>query len=165
MDDEKKAKAMHDVWSHWMKYQFSMCHKNSDGDTVIPKELVERWERQANTEYGNLTEKEKQSDRDVATKFLALEEVINIPQEIRNRLQDKHNATDLGDEQLTYAYEMAKAFLPSYSSEEKIMEGAVIYARELLGKVRMKFITPEGQEFFEVVVAVRKEWQSRARGY
>lgn len=77
---EKIASCMHDIWAHWMKYLYSKCHRlgNSDGpahdkdDLVIPKEYVERWQRQMVTPYDILSEKEKDSDREQADKVLAI---------------------------------------------------------------------------------------------
>lgn len=68
---EDKAKVAHDVWSHWMLYMFDQCIENKDGSMTIPAELVERWERQAITEYEDLTKKEQDSDLDIARKFFS----------------------------------------------------------------------------------------------
>lgn len=90
---EKIADFMHDQWSHWMKYQIltknttmyrSAGHSNvdsdpyyaSDGDefevSVIETEDLKRWKRQMNTPYSELSEKEKDSDREWAKKILKL---------------------------------------------------------------------------------------------
>lgn len=70
---EKLASLMHDVWSHWMKYQFTQCVPDDHpGDLCIPKKKVERWKRQMETPYDELTEEEKNSDRDQADKVLEL---------------------------------------------------------------------------------------------
>lgn len=67
---EDLANLAHDQWSHWMKYMFSKSVENQDGSITIPKELVERWTRQMNTDYANLSESEQDSDRNEANKFL-----------------------------------------------------------------------------------------------
>lgn len=77
---EKLAEAAHDIWSKWMRYMLlQKCIKeerleNGDwfetGNLIIPKELVERWSRQMNTPYSELTESEKESDRDIVRQFL-----------------------------------------------------------------------------------------------
>jgi len=64
------AKVQHDIWSHWMKYMFSQGTVNEDGTWTMPKEKLQRWERQMNTEYNDLTEKEKDSDREQADKII-----------------------------------------------------------------------------------------------
>lgn len=66
---EKLADAEHASWSHWMKYLFSQC-ANVQGDMVIPKKTVEHWQRQMNTPYEQLTDREKESDREEVRKIL-----------------------------------------------------------------------------------------------
>ncbi len=60
----------HDRWSRWQKYLFSKCIVNSDGTLTMPKELVDRWTRQMNTNYKNLPEEEKNSDRREARRII-----------------------------------------------------------------------------------------------
>ena len=56
---EALANLFHDQWSNWMKYLFSKSVENvNDGSVLIPAELVERWKRQANTLYEELSEDE-----------------------------------------------------------------------------------------------------------
>jgi hypothetical protein len=67
---ERLANYAHKSWSEWMKYLFSKSCHYTDGTVVIPKELVTRWTRQIKTDYPELPEDEKQSDRDEACKIL-----------------------------------------------------------------------------------------------
>lgn len=53
----------HDSWARWQAYLFSKCASNPDGHLCIPPELVERWQRQIETPYADLSEAEKESDR------------------------------------------------------------------------------------------------------
>jgi len=47
-----------------MQYLFSKCIENSnDGSMTIPSDLAARWQRQSDTSYADLSEREKQSDR------------------------------------------------------------------------------------------------------
>lgn len=55
----------HNVWSSWMRYMFSKGTHNPDGTWTMPKWAVERWMRQMETKYEDLSEQEKKSDRDV----------------------------------------------------------------------------------------------------
>lgn len=64
------SKVVHERWAHWQKYLHSVCKRNEDGSLTIPKEKVERWERQIKTEYKDLSEKEKDSDREQAYEYL-----------------------------------------------------------------------------------------------
>ncbi len=67
---ELLAKHEHDRWAKWQKYLFSCCLKNDDGSFVIPKDKVERWQRQIKTDYDNLSENEKNSDRNQAKEIV-----------------------------------------------------------------------------------------------
>lgn len=60
---EQLAEKEHGSWSHWMQYLFTQCTVNADESVTIPARLVRRWTRQARTNYADLTEQEKQSDR------------------------------------------------------------------------------------------------------
>lgn len=66
---EKGADLEHDRWSGWQKYLHSLCVKNEDGTLTIPKERVERWERQIATPYSELSEQEKEYDRIEVRKY------------------------------------------------------------------------------------------------
>lgn len=71
---EKVADFMHDQWSHWMKYIFSLA-KTDEELTVNTKvyhntEDWLRWVKQMETPYSELSEKEKGSDREWARKLI-----------------------------------------------------------------------------------------------
>jgi len=63
---ENLSSVQHEIWSRWMRYLFDKCLKNEDGSYLIPSDFVKRWERQMNTNYEQLSEKEKESDREIA---------------------------------------------------------------------------------------------------
>lgn len=67
---EDLANLAHEQWSGWMEYLFEKSSKNNDGTVTIPKWAVDRWERQVNTPYGELSNEEQNSDRNEADKFL-----------------------------------------------------------------------------------------------
>jgi len=77
---EKIAKLAHEQWSGWMDCLFSKCRemRPSDGEAfhkeclIIPEWAVKRWTEQAETAYCDLSEKEKDSDRAEADKFLEI---------------------------------------------------------------------------------------------
>ena len=71
---EKLAAVEHDGWARWQKYLFSKCKKGEDGSMIIPKEYVERWQRQVATKYEDLSDEEKESDRKEVRKFLAVKD-------------------------------------------------------------------------------------------
>lgn len=69
---EELAKYAHNAWSGWMEYLFSKANVNENGTWTMPKDSVDRWYRQMNTEYKDLPENEKKSDREEATKIMAI---------------------------------------------------------------------------------------------
>jgi hypothetical protein len=68
---EDLANLSHEIWAHWMTYMFSRCEE-TQGGTLIPFELEQRWKRQMQTDYADLSEKEKESDREQADKILRI---------------------------------------------------------------------------------------------
>jgi len=69
---ERLAALCHSQWSGWMEYLFSQGSFNGDGTWTMPAWAVERWTRQMETDYAELSESEKNSDRAEAAKFLEL---------------------------------------------------------------------------------------------
>ena len=69
---EKLADLEHQRWSNWQRYLHSICIKESNGDLTIPAKSVKHWERQIATNYKDLTEKEKDSDRKEVDKVIKL---------------------------------------------------------------------------------------------
>lgn len=67
---EAVAGVQHEIWSHWMRYLFNMARHNPDGSVTISADLVDRWTRQIETRYADLTEREQESDRHQADKVL-----------------------------------------------------------------------------------------------
>jgi len=73
---EKLAAIEHERWADWQKYLHSKCHDMELGFLTIPAELVAQWERQIATPYAELSEKEKQSDRDQVARYWPLIEAL-----------------------------------------------------------------------------------------
>ena len=70
---ETLAAIEHERWSHWQRYMHSKCiPQGDDGALLIPAALVKQWERQMATPYSELTNKEKDSDREQVRKYLPL---------------------------------------------------------------------------------------------
>ena len=69
---EKLSAIEHTRWSGWQEYLHNKCIKNQDGSLTIPAGYVDNLERLIKTTYNNLTEKEKESDRDEARKSLRI---------------------------------------------------------------------------------------------
>ena len=66
---EKLANIEHKRWSHWQKYLHSKCEKDKNGNLIIPAEYVKSLERQIDTPYSELTEREKDMDRQEVRKY------------------------------------------------------------------------------------------------
>lgn len=71
---ETLASYEHDRWSRWQTHLHNQCIRNQDGTFTIPKEDVERWVKQIQTNYEELSEEEKEADRLEARRIL---EVFN----------------------------------------------------------------------------------------
>jgi hypothetical protein len=73
---EQLADAEHASWSRWMSYLFEKCNKYEDEEgrkcLLIPTELEKHWQRQIDTPYAELSEREKQSDREEVAHILPI---------------------------------------------------------------------------------------------
>jgi hypothetical protein len=70
---ETLASVEHERWTHWQRYMHNQCIPHGDGGALlIPADLVKRWEKQIDTPYSELTDEEKESDRDQVRKYLPL---------------------------------------------------------------------------------------------
>ena len=61
---EALAAYSHLTWAGWMEHLFTKGTFTADGSFIIDATSVERWQRQMHTAYADLTDAEKQSDRD-----------------------------------------------------------------------------------------------------
>ncbi len=66
---EEYAALEHERWSKWQRYMHGKLDFNGT-DYVLKNELFERWNRQIHTPYCNLSEEEKESDRDQVRPYL-----------------------------------------------------------------------------------------------
>ncbi len=64
---EQLAAIEHERWADWQKY----CHKVLRDNNPSPEQgdILERWDRQINTPYAELSEKEKDSDREQVDRY------------------------------------------------------------------------------------------------
>jgi hypothetical protein len=67
---ETLASLEHERWSHWQRYMHNKCAPQEDGSLVIPAELARRWERLMATPYRELSEQEKESDREQVRRYI-----------------------------------------------------------------------------------------------
>lgn len=69
---ERLAEVEHQRWADWQRYLHSKCTRNPDGSLTIPADSVTHWERQIVTPYAELTEREKDSDREQVDRYWPL---------------------------------------------------------------------------------------------
>lgn len=69
---ERLAAIEHERWSHWQRYLHSKGVRQPDGSLLLSALLVARWEKQIETRYADLSDKEKDSDREHVRKYLPL---------------------------------------------------------------------------------------------
>lgn len=67
---EQLAAVEHERWSHWQRYMHGKGERQPDGSLVIPPQLVTRWERLMATPYEELTNAERESDREQVRRYL-----------------------------------------------------------------------------------------------
>lgn len=67
---DELAAIEHERWAHWQRYVHEHCERQQDGSLLIPAELAARWEAQIETPYVELTEREKDSDREQVRRYL-----------------------------------------------------------------------------------------------
>lgn len=109
---EKGADLEHDRWAKWQKYFFSKClikpqHEVGGQDDrfvyfALPKDLYERWNRQIDTPYIDLSEQEKESDREQVRPYLPLNRLSRIK-------EMKALEKELEKEKIITGYDVMKA--------------------------------------------------------
>jgi hypothetical protein len=67
---EELAAIEHERWSHWQTYMHGQCEPRADGSLVIPADLVSKWSAQAATACANLTDDERDCDREQVRRYL-----------------------------------------------------------------------------------------------
>lgn len=69
---EQLAAIEHERWSHWQRYMHEKAHHNDDGSLTLPAALVSRWERLMRTPYSQLTDEERESDREQVRRYITI---------------------------------------------------------------------------------------------
>lgn len=67
---EQLAAIEHERWAHWQRFMHGKGERKPDGSLVLPPDLVAKWERLIETPYAQLTDKEKESDREQVKRYL-----------------------------------------------------------------------------------------------
>jgi hypothetical protein len=69
---EAGAVLEHTRWAKWQAYVFEVATKNEDGTATIPKWAVDNWKRQISKHFDELTEYEKEFDKNEVRKYLSI---------------------------------------------------------------------------------------------
>lgn len=67
---EVLAAIEHQRWADWQIYVHNLGTQNADGTITLPAASVKHWDRQIHTAYADLTEREKDSDREQVERYL-----------------------------------------------------------------------------------------------
>ena len=81
---DQLAAIEHERWAHWQRYMHGKALRQDDGTLVISAELVERWEKQIETPYANLSADEQKSDKEQVERYLPIIEETFVRSETRN---------------------------------------------------------------------------------
>jgi hypothetical protein len=66
---EQLAAIEHERWAAWQSWVHNQGHRTADGNLVLSAGTVARWERQIATTYADLSEQEKESDREQVRRY------------------------------------------------------------------------------------------------
>lgn len=113
---EEFANLEHERWSKWQSYLHSKCVEHSDGKgewVCFPAELYKRWERQIATPYAELSEKEKESDREQVYPYIKTLQTERqkreaVARDIYKQMEDWQNLRTATDETTNAAQVMNK---------------------------------------------------------
>lgn len=67
---EELAALEHERWANWQSFLHAQCSRGEDGSLTIPADLVRRWEGQIAASYADLSDREKESDREQVQRYL-----------------------------------------------------------------------------------------------
>jgi glutathione S-transferase len=90
---EKLAAIEHERWSHWQAWFFSQCEQMMTGaDKIglkVPQGYVDHLQKQIDTHYQQLSEQEKESDREQVDRYWPLIEkhMEALKQELKQSLE------------------------------------------------------------------------------
>jgi len=125
---EKLSDYAHRAWSNWMKYVFLNCNLHFVGGIpilIMDSSKEERWKRQIETPYEQLSEEEKESDRIQAREISKIfkqyiKEKINVLDEDLNSILYYKSRLPLvtQDEKISYAIKVLQELMNDVGREE-----------------------------------------------
>jgi hypothetical protein len=92
---EPLAAIEHERWSHWQRYLHSQCSETKGGMVQFAANLFHRWAVQIETPYANLSEKEKESDRQEVRRYLPLIEKALADQREVGRIEERERCLEI----------------------------------------------------------------------
>jgi hypothetical protein len=113
---EHLAAIEHNRWADWQRHLHERCTRNSDGTLTIPAGLAARWDRQIATPYADLSEPEKQLDRDQVARYWPIIDTSPDLLAEHEKAVREHCATEL--------LEWAKAISGPRASRRRAIESA-----------------------------------------
>jgi hypothetical protein len=69
---EELAAIEHERWSHWQQYLHDSGIRQPDGSIILPADLIARWDGQIAKKYLELSDNEKESDREQVRRYIPL---------------------------------------------------------------------------------------------
>lgn len=88
---EQLADKEHDGWARWMAYLFTQCGVQPDGALLIPAAYVDALSQQIDKPYADLSEREKQYDREEVALILPI--IRQYAQSAQSRRGNDHATT------------------------------------------------------------------------
>lgn len=146
---EELANNEHIRWSNWQKYVHSKCIKNDDGSLTIPKEYVEHWEYEINTDYVDLPENIKESDRREVRQIL---EKLNYSTLIAENKELKKDKEEISEEQMKQFYKDAQKALKEYRETQNKVAKLEEENKELKEKNKWKPIKEYNRQKYDWVL-------------
>lgn len=67
---ETLAAIEHERWAHWQSYLHRQGDAKPDGSIMLRSDQVREWNRQISTPYSDLSDHEKDSDREQVWRYL-----------------------------------------------------------------------------------------------
>lgn len=69
---EELAAIEHERWAHWQRFMHGKGERKPDGSLVLPADLIAKWERLIEAPYAQLTDNERESDREQVRRYLPI---------------------------------------------------------------------------------------------
>lgn len=125
---EQLASLEHERWADWQRYLHSKLKWNKDGTITLPTELYDHWSDLINTDYKDLPEHSKESDRKEVRRYLPLVEEYFKSQGWTppgQRPQVDHPAIASFREGLRYALAEAESFRQKVDTDYQALEDRI----------------------------------------